>query len=153
MNAYIVYDSVFGNTALIAQTAAEALGAKAIRVCDARAEELAGAGLLIAASPTRGFKPTPAITEWLRALPVGMLAGVRVAALDTRIQPDDIKSRVLRAMVKRFGYAADPMLAALVKKGGEQAAAPEGFFVKESEGPLKDGEAQRAAEWAKALAK
>lgn len=151
MNAFIVYDSVFGNTEKIAQAIAEVLGSKAVRVSEARVEDLAGVGLLIAASPTRAFKPTPTITEWLRALPEGSLKGVRVTALDTRIRVEDIKPRLLRAMAKRFGYAANPMLAALVKKGGTQAAPPEGFFVQESEGPLKDGETQRAAEWAKTL--
>lgn len=30
-----------------------------------------------------------------------------------------------------------------------QAISPEGFFVKESEGPLKEGELERAADWIK----
>jgi hypothetical protein len=40
-----------------------------------------------------------------------------------------------------------------VKKGGELVFPPEGFLVKKSEGPLKDGELERAAEWAKGLVK
>lgn len=153
INALIVYDSIFGNTEKIVRSVAEALNAKAVRVADARAEDLAGLGLLIAASPTHTFNPTPALAGWLKALPAGSLNGVRVAALDTRIRMEDIKSRLLLAMVKRFGYAADSMLATLIKKGGAQAAAPEGFFVMDSEGPLAEGEAQRAAGWAKALVK
>ena len=153
MNTLIVYDSVFGNTEKIAKAVAEALDAKAVRVTDAHAEDLAGLDLLIAASPTRAFRPLPSLTEWLKALPADAPKGVRVAAFDTRVRPEDIKSRLLRGMVKRFGYAADPMLATLIKKGGAQAAPSEGFFVMDSEGPLVEGEAQRAADWAKALAK
>jgi len=56
-------------------------------------------------------------------------------------------------MVGWFGYAAKPIADILVKKGGELFAPPEGFFVKGREGPLKDGELQRAAIWARALIK
>ncbi len=153
MDTYVVYDSVFGNTEKLAKAVAEAAGAKAVRVLEVRLEALHDTKLLIAASPTRAFKPTPAMTEWLQGLPEGAMKGVRVAALDTRIRVEEIKPRLLRAMAKRFGYAADPMLKLLVKKGGTQAAPPQGFYVCESEGPLKEGEAQRAADWAKTLIK
>ncbi len=55
-------------------------------------------------------------------------------------------------MVKLFGYAAKPILAALQKKGGQAVAADEGFYVNASEGPLRDGELGRAAAWAAKLA-
>jgi hypothetical protein len=54
-------------------------------------------------------------------------------------------------MVKLFGYAAAPIAKQLTKKGGELAVAPEGFFVAGTEGPLKEGEFTRAAEWAKRI--
>jgi len=37
---------------------------------------------------------------------------------------------------------------ALVKKGGTLILATEGYYVKKSEGPLKEDELQRATEWA-----
>jgi hypothetical protein len=40
-----------------------------------------------------------------------------------------VNSRVLPVFVKLFGYAAEPMAARMVKKGGVQALAPEGFYV------------------------
>jgi hypothetical protein len=83
----------------------------------------------------------------VRGLPSGSLAGVHVAAFDTRISMEDTDSGVLRAMVKVFGYAAKPIGKALQRKGGAEAAPPEGFFVTGTEGPLKDGELERAAEW------
>jgi hypothetical protein len=38
-----------------------------------------------------------------------------------------------------------------VKKGGELIAPPEGFFVQGTEGPLKEGELERASDWAKQI--
>ncbi len=36
-------------------------------------------------------------------------------------------------------------------KGGTLMAFPEGFFVKGTKGPLKEGELERAADWAKGI--
>jgi hypothetical protein len=40
-----------------------------------------------------------------------------------------------------------------VKKGGTLIVLPECFIVKDSEGPLKAGELERAADWARSLLK
>jgi hypothetical protein len=56
-----------------------------------------------------------------------------------------------RFVVKLFGYAAKPIADRLKKKGGELTIPPEGFLVKGTEGPLKEGELERAADWAKSL--
>lgn len=149
MKTLIVYDSVFGNTEKIAAAMGQALGTKAVRVSDAA--DVSEASLLIVGSPTRAFRATPAIMKWLKALP--NLDGVRVAAFDTRIDPADINSKVLSGMVRVFGYAAEPMQKVLVKKGGTPAASPAWFFVTDSEGPLRDGERDRAAQWAQNTAK
>ena len=76
---------------------------------------------------------------------------MKAAAFDTRISTDDIKSRVLGFMVNMFGYAARPISEKLRKKGAQIVVAPEGFFVKDTEGPLKEGEIERAGEWAKKI--
>lgn len=147
MKALVVYDSVFGNTGQIAQAVGAALGAEALKVDEVQAEHLAGVSLLAVGSPTRAFKPTPAMVKFLKGLPAGSLKGVKVAAFDTRVQVELVGSAVLTFFVKIFGYAADPMLKLLQRKGGEAALQPEGFFVLESEGPLKEGELERAAAW------
>jgi hypothetical protein len=54
--------------------------------------------------------------------------------------------------MKIIGYAAPRIAGGLQAKGGRLAAPPEGFFVQEKEGPLKQGELERAASWAKSLA-
>ena len=152
MKALVVYDSVFGNTEKIAQAMGQALGAEAVKVSAVTAEHLAGVGLLVVGSPTRAFKATPATMAWIKALSANALSGVKVAGFDTRISPEDTGSAILKVMVKLFGYAAKPILGALQKKGGQPVAPDEGFIVKASEGPLKDGELERAAAWTARLA-
>jgi flavodoxin len=152
MKALVVYDSVFGNTEQIARAMSEALATQAVRVGEASAQ-LADVDLLIVGSPTRGFRPTPAMTTWLKGLPEGALKGVKAAAFDTRIAPSDIKSPIFRWIVTRGGYADKGIAKLLAAKGATLAAAGEGFIVKASEGPLKDGELARAAEWASSLAR
>jgi len=56
-------------------------------------------------------------------------------------------------MVNLFGYAASPIAKRLRKKGGDEVLPPEGFYVKDSEWPLKDGELDRAAEWGRRIGK
>lgn len=157
MKVLIVYDSVFGNTEQVARAISKALGstasAETLRVGDVKPEHLSGLGLLIVGSPTRGFRPTKPITGFLNGIPTDGLKGVKVAAFDTRISTADVRSRFLNVMVKLFGYAAKPIADGLEKKGGLLAAPPEGFFVKDTEGPLKEGELERAAAWAKRLVK
>ena len=150
MEALIVYDSVFGNTEKTAAAMGDALGARVLKVSDFSPQDLDGISLLIVGSPTRAFRPTPAVTGWLKSLPD--ISGIRVAAFDTRIDVDNADSKVLRRMAKMFGYAAEKIQKALAKKDGAAAADPAWFFVTNSEGPLLGGELERAAAWAKATA-
>ena len=155
MKTLIVYDSVFGNTEQIARAIGSSLGSKenveTFRVSDIKSEQLIGLDLLIVGSPTRAFKPTKAITNFLKKIPSNGLKGIKVAAFDTRISTIDMNSRLLSILVKLFGYAAKPIADRFEKKGGDLIVHPEGFFVKGTEGPLKDGELERAANWAKTV--
>lgn len=157
MKVLIVYDSIFGNTEQIALAISNSLGSKenveTCRVSAIKPEQLIGVRLLIVGSPTRAFRPTKAITNFLKKIPSNGLKGVKVAAFDTRISSTDVNSRFLNILVKLFGYAAKPIADKLEKKGGELIIPPEGFFVKDSEGPLKDGELERAANWVKLIMK
>jgi flavodoxin len=155
MKILIIYDSVFGNTEQIAQAAGAALGLQAgvevVRVSDVKPEQLTGLNLLIVGSPTRGFRPTPATSQFLAKLPANSLKGVKVAAFDTRVQVSDIGSSIGRFFVKAGGYAAKPIADRLKKCGGNLVMPPEGFFVNGEKGPLKDGELARAGVWAKQI--
>ena len=155
MRALVVYDSFFGNTEKIALAIGEALAqhgeVSTVRVSELPAGALSGVDLLVVGSPTRAFSASPLTKGFLKELPGGGLQGVRVAAFDTRVSLEDTNSGFLRFMVKLFGYAAKPISDRLVRKGGKLASRPEGFFVGGTEGPLKEGELERAAAWAKGM--
>jgi flavodoxin I len=159
MKVLIVYDSVYGNTEQIAQAIGHALGSQedveVLRVGDVKPEQLTGLKLLIVGSPTHGFRPTPTINSLLERIPMNGLGGVKVAAFDTRISMDDIDPPILRfagrLVVGLFGYAAKPIADKLKVKGGELTIPPEGFFVEGTEGPLKEGELERATDWARQI--
>jgi len=147
MKALVVYDSVFGNTEKIAQSIAAALNAPALPVSQVTPERLCGLGILIVGSPTRGFRPTEGIAKFLKQLPKNHLAGIEVAAFDTRIVLETINSSILRFIVDKGGYAASTITKALENLGGERLTPPEGFLVTGEQGPLKEGELERAAAW------
>jgi len=155
MKALIIYDSFFGNTEQIAQAIGNALGSQEeveiLRVSNVNPEQLTGLKLLIVGSPTRGFRPTEAITGFLKRISTNGLTGVKVAAFDTRLSASDIESSALRFLVKTGGYAAKRIANRLRKSGGDLIMPPEGFFVKGTEGPLKEGELERSADWAKQI--
>ena len=144
MKALIVYDSVYGNTEKIARAIAEAITpsdeVKVLRAGEANPSELASIDLLIVGSPTHGGRPTPAVQNLLNKVP--KLQGIKVAAFDTRIPTK---------LVRVFGYAAGRIANNLKKKGSTLIASPEGFFVTGGQGPLKEGELERAAAWAKGI--
>lgn len=148
MKILVIYDSVFGNTEKIAAAMGDAINAKAIKITDITRQDLDDLDLLIIGSPTRAFRPTPAVAAWIKGLKSDSLSGVKVAAFDTRVSLELVNSRFLNFMVKLFGYAAKPMSEGLVKKGGVAVSAPEGFYVTGNEGPLLEKELSRASAWA-----
>jgi flavodoxin I len=160
MKALVVYDSFFGNTQKIACAIGDAIGdalasqadVLTLRVGDVKPEHLAELSLLVVGSPTRSFSASPATKAWLKALVPNSLSGVKVAAFDTRADMNDVNSRALTAFVKLFGYAAEPIANSLTKRGGTLVVPPEGFFIKDKEGPLKDGEIERATAWGRQIA-
>ena len=151
MKVLLVYDSVYGNTERIAQAIGNVLGARneirVLRVSDFKPTDLANLSLLIVGSPTQQFRATPAIKKFIGGIRKGELNGVQVAAFDTRFTMEDMPSPILPPFVRVFGYAAKPIADALVSKGGKLVASPEGFLVKGMEGPLKEGELERAVRW------
>ena len=139
----IIYDSVYGNTEKIAKAMGEALtgDVKVARVGSVTPSTLRNYQVVLIGSPTRGGRPTEAIQELLGKLSSSDIEGVKLAAFDTRLST---------RFVGIFGYAAGRTAEALKKLGAEDVV-QEAFYVKGREGPLKDGELERAAEWAKRL--
>jgi flavodoxin len=155
MKVLVIYDSVFGNTEKIAEAIAGGFGTDAevelLQVAAATPDGMAGRDILVAGSPTRGFQPTPELAKLLKSLPPGTLKGTKVAAFDTRFKADELDSAGVRFIVKTGGYAAKRISALLQKAGGRLSVPGEGFYVEDTEGPLKAGELERASAWAQAL--
>lgn len=137
MKALVIYDSTYGNTQKIAQAIGEAIGGQLLRVGEVNPANLKGFDLLIIGSPTHGGWYTEGIRDLLKASP--SLEGVKVAVFDTRTKKSI------------FGFAATRIARSIEKNGGNLLAPPEGFIVLGTQGPLKDGELERAAEWARGL--
>lgn len=141
MASLVIYDSNFGNTKLVAETIAAVLGPETpCRPANAvRHAELRGVDLLVLGSPINGWRPTANIGRFIDSLVPNQLAGVRVATFDTRIE------------AWYHGDAAKTMAKQLTKVGATSAGEPTWFYVTGREGPLKNGELERAKTWAKIL--
>ena len=147
----VVYDSYFGNTQKVAEAIAEAIGGIAQKVDAVQESDLEGLKILFVGSPTRAFRPTPAILIFIKTFEPDKLTGVKAAAFDTRIPKDKTNSGFLRFMIKLFGYADKHIEKALSKTGATIALPNEGFGVTDTEGPLVEGDLERAITWAKQI--
>ena len=151
MKGLVIYDSVFGNTQKVAEEIATVLGYSLVSVKSINEQQLKGIEHLVVGSPTRAFKPTEDMQKFLKALPAGMLKGVKVSVFDTRMDIKEVNNKFLTFMTGINGYAAGFIAKVLAKKGAVLLGTQGGFIVKESEGPLKDGELERVSVWAKGL--
>lgn len=154
MDILVVYDSVFGNTKKIAEAIAGGFGkgdsVKILHAKDAKFADVKPMNLLIVGSPTHGGRPTSAIYDFMSDIPDGGLAGIGVAAFDTRFE-EKLQGRGLRLLMAILGYAATKIEKPLIQKGGHMVAPSEGFFVEGKEGTLKQDELAHAAQWAASL--
>jgi flavodoxin I len=143
MKVLIVYDSVYGNTEEIARAIGGAISGdvQVLRAGEAVLAALQSVDLLIVGSPTQGGRATQPVRDFIDRVSPD-IKGVNVAAFDTRLST---------RWVGVFGYAAGRIASSLKGKGGNLLQPPEGFLVKGTQGPLKGGELERAAAWAKGL--
>ena len=161
MKAVVVYESLWGNTAAIAQAVAAGIGSEArcLSTLEATPEAIAGADLIVAGSPVLAFRmPSekmraslrnetaaphppdlshPPMQQWLKTGPEGK---GRSAAFDTRARGP-------------FGSASPAIAKALAKQGYQTIGKPQGYIVTGKYGPLREGEIDRAREWGAELAK
>jgi flavodoxin I len=149
MKTLVVYDSLHGNTKTIAQTIGDALPGEVemLHVGEAQVSGLEAYDLLVVGAPTHGANPSPDMQGFLDQIQAPALEGVKVAGFDTRLTD----TRLAYRLILRFGTAAPKIAKALKEKGGTPVGEPAGFFVMGGEGPLRDGEVERAAAWAKGL--
>ena len=171
MKALVVYESMFGNTEEVARAVADGLRAagaagapgdevQVVEVSDAPAEPGPEVGLIVAGGPTHAFSMSRQNTradainrgategerafglrDWLEALPSGRHAE-KVATFDTRID----------TMRHLPGSAAKGAAKLARKHGYASAGRAESFYVDDVEGPLLDGELDRARAWGRQLA-
>jgi flavodoxin len=144
MKTLVIYDSLYGNTKIIAQAIGDAIPGEVrmLQAGEVNASELGACDLLIVGAPTHGGGPSDPAKELFKKVQASALTSVKVAAFDTRHT-----ARLLRLV----GYAAPKIAQSLEKKGGKLVCAAEGFFVTGTKGPLKEGEVERAAAWAQEI--
>ncbi len=149
MKTLVIYDSNFGNTEKVSQKVAEGVSAEAKKITDVNPERLEDFEMVIVGSPTHGGRPSQQMKSFLDKIPSNSLKGKKSACFDTSI-PVEGQSLFLKMIIKIFGYAAKRTAAIMVKKGTQNIAS-ESFFVLGKEGPLKEGELERAKDWAERL--
>jgi len=165
MSATVVYESVYGNTRAIAEAIAEGLGdAEVVPVFEAP-ERVLESDLLVVGGPTHmhglttthsrqmaveavhedgghvepGAARTPGLRAWLRDLTTE--EGALAAAFDTRGD----KSPWLTG-------AASRGIAKRLRDRGYDVVSRQSFLVVDSDGPLAQGELDRARDWGRRLA-
>lgn len=166
MHALIVYESMYGNTRAIAEAIAEGFGhgAEVRHVREAGTPDDA-VDLLVAGGPTHIHGMTtslsrqmtikgaqedghgqiepdaidaPGLRQWLRDLP--HRSGGLAAAFDTRIDRSAaVTGSAARGIAKRLHHR------------GYEVEWSESFFVDDAEGPLTEGELERARGWGATL--
>jgi len=142
MKVLVIYDSTYGNTEHIAQAVARGLSEHesvtllpVANVGDIAWDDI---DLLIVGGPTHGHGMSEPLKAWLGSLPPNALHGVVAVTFDTRFHIPKFLS----------GSAAESVEHRLKKLGAEVLLPPESFYVTKSEGPLADGELERAERWA-----
>jgi hypothetical protein len=154
MKALVVYESMFGNTELIAQAVAQELES-AFDVTLAPAHDIPsadGVDLLVVGAPTHAFslsrpgtredavrqgstrRPDVGLREYLDVSPMLTCAA---AAFDTRVDKPRLPGSAARRAHRR-----------LRRLGCRLPTAPESFRVSGTRGPLLPGEVDRARRWA-----
>lgn len=159
MNVVVVYETHFGQTREVAAQVAEGAreagaAATSVAVDHVTREQVASADLLVVGGPThvRGMsRPwsrerlhaqelgthgeiAAGVREWLAELPAES-TGKHAAAFDTRLES------VLA------GGAARGVAHGLREHGFSLVTDPEGFLVEDADGPLREGERERAHAW------
>ena len=146
MNALVVYFSKFGNTKMVA----EAISARLRQRGDSRviawdaltAADFEPVDMVVMGSPTHKMNLPVAVRPVFERLPKKVLKGKWVAVFDT--------SYKMSAWL--YAFTAGKKLARKMRKlGGRRIIPPEIFHVTEREGPLYEGELDRAGKWAQSI--
>jgi flavodoxin len=145
VKALVIYDSVYGNTEKIAQAIASILGERAT-VCLAKVGQdepvhWSEFELVVMGGPIHRVSLSAAMKALVKEIPKRALRGASVAVFET----------CYREPRWQRGAAARKLGRKARKFGGRQIVPPESFFVAGREGPLEEGEEERARQWARAI--
>lgn len=147
MKSMVVCDSTYGNTAKVGEAVASALdeyGDVSQYTITEAPNDWNKFDLAVIGSPTQGGTYTKQMKQYLSGLK--KLVGPRVAVFDTRFSKTE-HGFWLKMMMNIIGFAAPKLARAIKNKGGAIAGKPEGFMVRDTKGPLHDGELERAKAW------
>lgn len=138
MKTLVIYDTNYGNTKKIAKAVASKLGkdTKTVSVTNLKKKDLKGIDVLVAGSPVIASSPTEKMSRFLASLKDNELKGIKAASFDTRMK------------LFFFTDAAKKISKELARAGAVTIAKPQDFYVQKAEGPLRDGEMEKAAVWA-----
>ena len=163
MRSLVVYESLWGNTEQVARAVAAGMGdamtVDVVEVSTAPSVSARDVDLLVVGGPTHTFSmsrpdtrseavtrgasntaPGPGIREWIATLPTPRDDSL-VATFDTRVEKvrrlPGSAARKAGKLLRRLGYA--------------QVLDPESFYVADVDGPLLDGELDRACAWGSRL--
>lgn len=143
MNALVVYESRYGNTAEVARAIAAALeahgSARLVEAADPTAFDVGGVDLLVVGGPTEGHGVSKTLRARLAGLPPDALVGVVAAAFDTRLTWPAFLA----------GSAAKGVAKMLRRLGAQVVVPPQSFLVTGAEPHgVAGGEIERARAWA-----
>jgi flavodoxin len=146
VKSVVVFDTRSGNTRRVAEAISAALAefgaVRTLAVQDASATVWEHRDLLVVGGPTEGRHATPAVHALFDRLPAHALRGISAAAFDTRLDWPRLVSGSAAADIHRW-----------LRNAGAQVVVPDGSFLVSSEPSLKEGELQRAADWAQTVAR
>jgi flavodoxin len=140
MNIQVIYESQYGNTERVARAIAEGIGTDAHLTHIGADEPIdPAASLVVIGGPTQGHGMSAAMRSFLGSMP--KLEGKPVATFDTRLKWPKVLS----------GAASDSIATTLREHGATLVSDPASFLVGGREGPLLEGELERATTWGKSL--
>jgi Flavodoxin len=166
MQALVVYESMYGNTRAVAEAVAEGLGGATVHSVRDVGGAIEEADFVVVGGPTHmhglatalsrrmaaeaakedgdvplepGAAEEPGLRQWLSALRQN--DGARAAAFDTRLdRAPAVTGAAARGIARRL------------RRRGYDVIATESFLVEDSQGPLEEGELDRARAWGAELA-
>ena len=148
MKKLVIYDSYYGNTAVIAEKIAQELECEHVKVHAIKFEHINDYDLLVIGSPTRMFSPTKEIKKCVKAIKKN---NIKVALFDTRVKLDEKVPKFLKVMANKFGYCNDTLEKVLTKKAITPIVDSGMFYVQDSEGPLFETEIENAVKFTKSI--